>query len=1160
MSISIRQFNLLVLILTLSACGGGGKDEVESNSILNLVPMASNINITDSNGGYAVVGDSLAGSYTYSDTEGDEEGASTFQWLRNGSAISEATATTYTLTSDDSEQLVSFEVTPVAITGTLTGSPVRSDGMAVITASIQNNMPIASNVSITDDDGGNAVVGDTLTGSYIYSDVEGDSEGVSTFQWLRNGSAISEATTTTYTLTSDDSEQLLAFEVTPVAGTGVSTGLAVSSDTINITSGFSISGVVSGLNGSLTVSNNNAPLVIDTNGTFTFANNVGSGKLYSVSIIEQPVNQVCSVSNASGEVAVANIVNINILCVIDTITVTLSGSFSAAALTQVDSDINDPYAAANISNDTFSSAQEVPNFSSVNGFATKYGTGRTGTEDRFEISDDTADFYQVALQAGQVIRMHVVDFDGGYEFQGDLDLFLFDNSLNEVAYSESIDEFEEVRVPADGIYFIQVLAFDGTSKYVLSLDAVSSLAIESAPEYRTNEVIVKFKAGAAVNQFTQNMASFSVSSSATNRAVLVSFPAYQVQSLNSAFTQEMPLFLSELQAANPKSYERYMTLQAIKGLRQREDVAYAEPNYIRRIKQVPNDTHYNSQWHYPAINLPQAWDITTGSPVTGEVIVAVVDTGLFLDHPDFNGQLVDGFDFISDNYNAGDGDGIDANPDDPGDGAQVGSSSWHGTHVAGTIAAKTNNNSGVAGVSWNAKIMPLRVLGRQGGTDYDIMQAVLYAAGLPNDSGTLPSQKADIINLSLGGPWFSQSSQEVYARVIAEGVIVVAAAGNENSAEFSFPAAYDGVISVAATDYDNNRAPYSNFGTRVDIAAPGGDSSSDLNHDGNPDGVLSTLVDDSGSSREPSFSYYQGTSMAAPHVSGVLALMKSVYPDLSPIDVDTLLAAGNLTNDIGATGRDNLFGYGIIDALRAVQSAQKLANNGTLPELPPLFLASPSSLSLGFGSSGSLVVTNEGAEASITEVSDDAGWLMVISELVDANGLGTYRLTVDRAGLNDSSYTGNITFSLSTGSTLEVKVTMIVGNVTTEGNIGSLYMLLLDPLTDDVMGQADPVEGVDGVFSYQFENVAPGTYKIIGGSDIDNDLIICQLGESCGGFPVLNDLSNIVVTSQDISDLDFVADLLSGINSAGSGLISTNINHSIGLQKERPAKMIAPGR
>ena len=198
-------------------------------AIGNSVPTVNSVSISDDNGGNAVVGDNLTGSYVYADVDGDLEGISTFRWLRNSTPISGATAISYSLVAADSGQSIIFEVTPVALTGTLTGSAVTSSGITVI-----NSAPTATGVSITDSNGGNAVIGDSLTGNYTYADADGDLEGISTFLWLRNGSAISGATAATYTLVAEDSAASITFEVTPVAATGATTGSAVISSAIAV--------------------------------------------------------------------------------------------------------------------------------------------------------------------------------------------------------------------------------------------------------------------------------------------------------------------------------------------------------------------------------------------------------------------------------------------------------------------------------------------------------------------------------------------------------------------------------------------------------------------------------------------------------------------------------------------------------------------------------------------------------------------------------------------------------------------------------------------------------------------------------------------------------------------------------------------------------------
>jgi serine protease len=939
---------------------------------------------------------------------------------------------------------------------------------------------------------------------------------------------------------------------------------------------YSIGGTIIGLQGGITLQNNGtdtlqlSPLQLSPSGGFSFDKKLKSDESYNVKIVTQPSGQSCDLDNASGVVNDANVSNIKVNCA-----VTLSGSYQAAPLIQVDSDINDATAAPNVDNGDFLIAQSIPNFSTVHGFATRSGTGRSfSSGDRFLNTADEFDFYRVSLQKDQILRLQVVDFAGVDVFQGDLDLELYDPGENLILSSNSTGEFESITVLADGDYFIVVVAFDGTSKYTLSLNGVSTANIssgnvstknatsQSSVNFVPGEAIVKFKANATINAFKASQQAMRLSHNKVNRSTLARFDVSSVANVAaSRGLKNKATFLDNLKERNFASYQKVQTLRQIKQMRLRADVEYAEPNYIYQTLLVPNDDFYDLQWHYPAINLPQAWDVTTGARAGSEVIVAVIDTGVFLNHPELKNQLVAGYDFIKDISNAGDGDGIDNNPDDPGDGAIPNSSSWHGTHVAGTVAAETDNNTGVAGVAWQAKIMPVRALGTLGGTNYDIIQSVRFAAGLSNDSGGVPAQKADIINLSIGGPDFSQAAQDVYDAVRAAGVIVVAAAGNENSSQFSYPASYDGVVSVSATDFANNRAPYSNFGSRVDVAAPGGSQGVDLNSDGFGDGVFSTLVDDSSGSREPVYNFYQGTSMATPHVAGVFALMRAVYPAISVDDIDTLLQVGSITTDLGAPGRDDIYGNGLLDALKAVQEAYKLANGGVLPTLPAQIVATPNPLVMGSTSVANLELKNEGDDpASVTSVVDDALWLTVTEFSVDVDKLGLYQVMIDRTGLNDSSYLGVITFNLSTGDSLMVQVTMDVGQVDKIGNPGSVYLLLLDTNIlypdNNVVDQVLAVDAGNGVYDYRFDDVIVGDYQIVAGSDIDNDLFICQLAEVCGGYPTLNELLTIKVGTDDISSLNFVVDILSNVGS--SSLSTEQGSGAIGFQRLRQPTVEVP--
>lgn len=391
------------------------------------------------------------------------------------------------------------------------------------------------------------------------------------------------------------------------------------------------------------------------------------------------------------------------------------------------------------------------------------------------------------------------------------------------------------------------------------------------------------------------------------------------------------------------------TCHAAEALAARPGVRCAEPNYLLQATRQPNDTHFGKQWHLPQTNLPQAWDLTTGS---ANVVVAVLDTGIKAAHPDFDpARVVAGYDMISDPSVARDGNGRDANPEDVGDLATPQGSSFHGTHVAGTIGARSDNGSGITGVDWACRLMHVRVLGRGGGSISDIADGILFAARLPNGSGQLPAQRADIVNMSLGGPGLSSVLQQACDAASAAGALLVAAAGNDNTSQPSSPAAFDSVLSVGAVDLLGARAPYSNFHSSIDLWAPGGDMTQDRNGDQFPDGVLSCMADDQGAFF---FSFENGTSMASPHVAGVAALVKAANPALTAAQIRAVL----LGNTRAGVSLPN--GGRIVDALAAVQAAGAAASG-------PLLVATPGAVDFGSaGATATVVCENRGQGAAVT--------------------------------------------------------------------------------------------------------------------------------------------------------------------------------------------------
>lgn len=336
--------------------------------------------------------------------------------------------------------------------------------------------------------------------------------------------------------------------------------------------------------------------------------------------------------------------------------------------------------------------------------------------------------------------------------------------------------------------------------------------------------------------------------------------------LNSEFSQSEHLYVIKGDRA---------LLDKLRGSSLNQDVESIEPNYIYSKSVTPNDPQYSKQWHLHSIHAERAWEETRGKGVT----VAIIDTGVSKVPDLAKTEFVAGYDFVNDKTTADDDNG-------------------HGTHVAGTVAQSTNNNYGVAGIAYEAKIMPLKVLsGSGGGTISDIAEAIRFAA----------DNKADVINMSLGGGGESQVMKDAIDYAYNKGVVIIAAAGNENNNSASYPARYAHVIGVGATDAQGERAEFSNYGAGVDIAAPGG---------GNGSKIWQETIDPD--SNTPIISGLEGTSMAAPHVAGVAALIKATGITAP----DEIFAV--LQQSVRKIEQDpqNYYGAGNLDAAAAVKLAQ----------------------------------------------------------------------------------------------------------------------------------------------------------------------------------------------------------------------------------------------
>ena len=793
----------------------------------------------------------------------------------------------------------------------------------------------------------------------------------------------------------------------------------------------------------------------------------------------------------------------------------VGGLVSIASGTQIDLDVNES-SVFNVSNNSFDTAQEIFAPGVLGGYVNQAFAGAEGNL----LFTGDEDFFLISMMSGDNITLTIG------ENGADLDMELYNSNQALMADSLGTGNTESMTAPEDGDFYVRVFPFFGASNYVLSVGATggasatnrSSQHMSSFDAFQPDHVVMQLneKGDQAIGALHGSMSV--VGGGPLDQPVLMAFHSVESRDAVIATASRNLHSKREVAAGAATQRAKQETIWAIKALGRQAGVASAEPNYWRQPLAVPNDTLYAEQWHYPQIQLPDAWDITTGS---ADVTVAVIDTGILSSHPDFAGQLVSGADLISDSVNAGDGDGVDTDPEDVGDQELGdGSSSFHGTHVAGTVAAATNNDIGVAGVAWNSRIMPVRVLGQFGGSTFDLIQSIRFAAGLSNATGTLPARAADVINMSLGGGAFSQSEADAVADARDAGVIVVAAAGNSGTNRLEYPASYDGVVSVSATNQTNALTGYSNYGAMIDVAAPGGDMGEDADSDGFPDGVLSAIGSDRDGAMTYGYRRYEGTSMAAPHVAGVAALMKSVYGALTPAEFDRLLVEGRITDDLGEEDRDDDFGYGLINANKAVIAAQQLAN-GTLEPLPPSLRSSPQRLSFGVTNSRqALTLTNAGGgDLTVSEVVGDVDWLSISASEVNESGLGAYLAVADRTTLAVGDFSANIRVTSSAGD-LDIPVSIRIRSSDFAASAGVLFALLVNTDTRETVLQQRLSDISGDSYALNFEDVELGEYSLVVGSDMDNDGLICDAGEACGAFPTLNDEQEILITADAEFSLD----------------------------------------
>ncbi len=795
--------------------------------------------------------------------------------------------------------------------------------------------------------------------------------------------------------------------------------------------------------------------------------------------------------------------------------VPVSGLVRLVPGTVGDGDSNDPNALL-IPNDTPAQAQVLENPASSGGFVSGRPTGRAG--DVFEAAADRSDFYRVVLAAGQAVsvtRAGVIDALPGSAAAplpaADVDLRLLSLDGDPVTDpgGQPVDTLDQAPAPvkslvspANGEFVLEVRAtinsdgLEGVATYNLGLAGglVAALGLAPPADFVPGQVVVRLRDEAAAPGL-QGLRALGGGPGRTRLYALDSAPGR---------AGALP------RLDHPASADA--TLARVAALRADPRVAFAAPNYRVRPLLEPTDLanpdprYADQRWHYQLIGLPQAWQVSTGDPApqaapggtrceTGDVVVAVVDTGIVAAHPDLDAKLVDGFDFISDPQFAGDGDGLDPDPSDPGE-------MVHGTHVAGTVGAEAGNGEGGVGVSWGTCLMPLRAVSEQGGTLFDVLQAARYAAGLPNDSGLFPSRPADIINFSLGGAAGAEF-EAAFREIRDQAVMMFAAAGNDGAAVPVYPAALESVVGVGAVGPQGLPAGYSNSGDHVGLVAPGGTMPAP------GQGVLSTWL------RRPpgvpalelTYAYLVGTSMATPHVSGVAALMESASReqgagarDLGPGEFGCLLTSGALTvppDGLVPGERTPQLGFGLLDAAAAVTRAREFGAGAPLPEA--FVQVSPGRLDLGTLFDRAQVSATLACTEGQVRAAVDVPWLQVTPL---APG-GPFAVQLDRSDPTlvpaaDGSPVIAQASLMARADAVEpalVPVVAIVGAPAATPGAGALYLQLRD-LSGGVL-QLRLATDAAGLAPFRFAAVSPGTYDLLVSTDLDNDGLLCDAGEAC---------------------------------------------------------------
>lgn len=785
----------------------------------------------------------------------------------------------------------------------------------------------------------------------------------------------------------------------------------------------------------------------------------------------------------------------------------VSGVISIEARTRIDSDTADDFQiGAAKSNDE--SPQVLPSPTLAGGYLSSgqgdYVVEETPGDEFYPFFTDKTDQFQLALTENQTVNVQAFPVVQAPSSPGNplgtIELRSPDGSVidDSPILKSGAATVAPLQGAATATYTLSLTTAQdsGPFRYVLSVTANNDSTTGNTftyiqPDFMPDEAIVTMKPGTG-----------------GAKAMTSAFSAGEAESMGHGVwhlkrSRTVPLAL--MSKAQEKAAQKE-TLTWLRKLKASADVRTAEPNYRVHAFAVnaSDDPLFRRQWSYPLISLPTAWQ-ALNKPGQG-VRVAVLDTGVFSTtparggnwHPDLDDGASNGSnieivtpiaDFVSASQDNDANNGRDGNSADPGDGGSPQTTSFHGTHVAGTIAA-LNNTVGGVGVAPYATLLPIRVLGKgEEGTVTDLIDAVDMLAALSME------KRPDVINLSLGGLGPVEALKKAIQRAVDKNIIVVAAAGNRGASDKVYPAAFSNVVGVGAVDAGRRRASYSSFGSWLQLVAPGGDASRDGNNDGQADIIISPWGTIDNGTYVPVYAGLQGTSMAAPHVSGVIALMKERDRDLNLGKFLGFLRQGDLTDDVGSR---NEYGFGLINAVKAVGAATSGSLGEFLVPSPGSFQFespyTPANITLEAFPEGSTAI-----DSGSISVESKPSWL----EVTLPPGKLTLNTKVKESEKDKAEQaTVTINYTNSRGvQTLKIPVNVQSGDAPANRNAGRHFVLLVTTDESEATVAQLAVEPGNGQYRFAFDDIPNGDYFVVAGSDLDNNGYICEAGEACAEYP-----------------------------------------------------------